>query len=37
MRSPPYRLGLTATPDRSDGRHADLDQLVGVEVYRKNS
>jgi superfamily II DNA or RNA helicase len=31
----PYRLGLTATPERSDGRHADLQQLIGLEVYRK--
>ncbi|TAD78272.1 MAG: DEAD/DEAH box helicase, partial [Oscillatoriales cyanobacterium] len=31
----PYRLGLTATPDRADGRHVDLDQLIGPEVYRK--
>lgn len=30
----PYRLGLTATPDRSDGRHADLAELIGPEVYR---
>ena len=32
----PYRLGLTATPERADGRHADLDQLVGPIVYRKD-
>ncbi|MDB9526757.1 DEAD/DEAH box helicase family protein [Oscillatoria sp. CS-180] len=31
----PYRLGLTATPDRADGRHADLDQLLGPIVYEK--
>lgn len=31
----PYRLGLTATPERVDGRHADLDRLVGPVVYRK--
>ena len=31
----PYRLGLTATPERADGRHADLDSLVGPVVYRK--
>lgn len=31
----PYRLGLTATPDRSDGRHGDLDQLLGPIVYQK--
>jgi superfamily II DNA or RNA helicase len=28
----PMRLGLTATPQRSDGRHADLCQLVGPVV-----
>ncbi|NEP51583.1 MAG: DEAD/DEAH box helicase [Moorea sp. SIO3C2] len=32
----PYRLGLTATPDRSDGRHWDLNGLIGPEVYRKS-
>ncbi|MEL6381651.1 MAG: DEAD/DEAH box helicase family protein [Cyanobacteria bacterium J06626_18] len=31
----PYRLGLTATPDRTDGRHADLDYLLGPIVYQK--
>ena len=31
----PYRLGLTATPDRADGRRADLESLVGPIVYRK--
>lgn len=30
----PYRLGLTATPERSDGRHLDLVDLLGPEVYR---
>jgi superfamily II DNA or RNA helicase len=30
----PYRLGLTATPERSDGIHADLQALIGPEVYR---
>jgi superfamily II DNA or RNA helicase len=30
----PYRLGLTATPERSDGTHADLHALIGPEVYR---
>ncbi len=29
MSTAPMRLGLTATPERSDGRHADLDWLVG--------
>lgn len=33
----PYRLGLTATPDRSDGRHGDLDQLLGPMVYHKTA
>ncbi len=33
----PYRLGLTATPDRSDGRHADLDQLLGPVVYHRTA
>jgi superfamily II DNA or RNA helicase len=31
----PYRLGLTATPERTDGREADLARLVGPIVYRK--
>ena len=31
----PYRLGLTATPERSDDKHHDLDALVGKIVYRK--
>ncbi len=33
----PYRLGLTATPERSDGKHADLETLIGPEVYRKRA
>ncbi|MEL6815336.1 MAG: DEAD/DEAH box helicase family protein [Cyanobacteria bacterium J06598_3] len=33
----PYRLGLTATPERSDGRHEDLAQLLGEVVYRRTS
>lgn len=32
----PFRLGLTATPERADGRHVDLDELVGPIVYRKD-
>ena len=32
----PYRLGLSATPERTDGRHADLDELVGPMVYRRD-
>ena len=31
----PFRLGLTATPERPDGRDADLDALVGPLVYRR--
>jgi superfamily II DNA or RNA helicase len=30
----PYRLGLTATPERGDGKHADLRALIGPEVFR---
>ncbi|MEM1597921.1 MAG: DEAD/DEAH box helicase family protein [Pyrobaculum sp.] len=30
----PYRIGLTATPERADGLHVDLDWLVGPVVYR---
>ncbi len=33
----PYRLGLTATPERSDGNHRDLDTLIGKVVYRKTA
>ncbi len=32
----PYRLGLTATPERSDGRESDLGDLVGPMAYRKS-
>jgi superfamily II DNA or RNA helicase len=32
----PYRLGLTATPERSDGKHEDLKRLIGNLVYRKS-
>ena len=31
----PYRLGLSATPERSDGKDADLDTLIGAVVYNK--
>ncbi|OKH13752.1 DEAD/DEAH box helicase [[Limnothrix rosea] IAM M-220] len=31
----PYRLGLTATPERSDGKDKDLDWLIGKIVYDK--
>ena len=30
----PHRLGLTATPERSDGRETDLEALIGPVVYR---
>jgi superfamily II DNA or RNA helicase len=33
----PYRLGLTATPDRADGRHTDLDTLLGQVVYARTA
>jgi superfamily II DNA or RNA helicase len=33
----PYRLGLTATPERSDGKHEDLTYLIGPEVYRTSA
>lgn len=32
----PFRLGLTATPERSDGRDALMDELVGPVVYHKD-
>jgi superfamily II DNA or RNA helicase len=32
----PFRLGLTATPERADGRDADLESLIGPTVYRKD-
>jgi superfamily II DNA or RNA helicase len=31
----PLRLGLSATPERSDGLHEDLFTLIGQEVYRQ--
>ncbi len=31
----PYRLGLSATPERQDGRHRDLDTLLGPVVYHR--
>ena len=31
----PMRLGLTATPERADGLHKDLDELVGSVVYNQ--
>ena len=32
----PFRLGLTATPERTDGRDAELTSLIGPIVYRKD-
>lgn len=31
----PFRLGLTATPERPDGRHAMLGRLIGPICYRR--
>jgi superfamily II DNA or RNA helicase len=31
----PYRLGLSATPERGDGRHRDLDALIGPLVFHR--
>jgi len=33
MSAAPYRLGLTATLQRSDGREVDLDMLIGPVAY----
>jgi superfamily II DNA or RNA helicase len=33
MSAAPMRLGLTATLERSDGRHVDLGELIGPVVY----
>jgi superfamily II DNA or RNA helicase len=32
----PFRLGLTATPERTDGREADLAALIGPTLYQKD-
>jgi superfamily II DNA or RNA helicase len=32
----PFRLGLTATPERADGREAVLTEVIGPFVYRKD-
>jgi superfamily II DNA or RNA helicase len=32
----PLRLGLSATPERSDMTHLDLDHLIGPEIYRRS-
>jgi superfamily II DNA or RNA helicase len=31
----PWRLGLSATPERNDGGHLDLAELIGPVVYRR--
>jgi superfamily II DNA or RNA helicase len=31
----PFRLGLSATPEREDGRHSLLDDLIGRKVYEE--
>jgi superfamily II DNA or RNA helicase len=31
-----FRLGLSATPERADMRHEDLERLVGPVVYRRS-
>ncbi|PHQ43583.1 DNA repair helicase [Halorubrum sp. C191] len=31
----PYRLGLTATYERADGKHEELENLLGTVVYRE--
>jgi len=31
----PFRLGLTATPERADNQHTHLDQLIGPIIYRR--
>src|SRR4029079_54639 len=33
----PFRLGLTATPERADGRHAALDELVAPSSIARTS
>ncbi|GCE11367.1 DEAD/DEAH box helicase [Tengunoibacter tsumagoiensis] len=32
----PYRLGLSATPERGDMAHLALDELIGPELYRRS-
>jgi len=32
----PFRLGLTATPERADAREASMPRLVGETVYRRD-
>lgn len=32
----PFRLGLTATPERADGRDAELAELIGPRVFERS-
>lgn len=32
----PFRLGLTATPERADGRHSELELLIGPVALRRD-
>jgi superfamily II DNA or RNA helicase len=32
----PFRLGLSATPERPDGQEVELDRLIGPVVYQKD-
>jgi superfamily II DNA or RNA helicase len=32
----PLRIGLSATPERTDMAHFDLEQLIGPEIYRRS-
>jgi superfamily II DNA or RNA helicase len=32
----PFRLGLTATPERADGKEADFPELIGPIIYRRD-
>jgi superfamily II DNA or RNA helicase len=36
MFAAPYRMGLTATFEREDGLHGELNRLVGGKVFEKN-
>ena len=36
MSAAEYRLGLTATPERRDGQHHQLQSLIGPTVYRQD-
>jgi superfamily II DNA or RNA helicase len=33
----PWRLGLSATLERADGRHAELDALIGPVIYERDT